>query len=51
MARVWVWARKVDARLPGKGNSNSNGVRPVHQIITIMKVDSDQLVVNKEFML
>ena len=28
--------RKVDVRLPGKGNSNSHGVRPIHQIITII---------------
>ena len=26
--------RKVDIRLPGKGNSNSQGERPVHQIIS-----------------
>ena len=24
-------ARKVDIRLPGKGDSNSHGARPVHQ--------------------
>ena len=29
--------RKVDVRLPGKGNSNSHGARPVHLIITMMK--------------
>ena len=29
--------RKVDVRLPGKGNSNSHGARPVHQIITTIK--------------
>ena len=29
--------RKVDVRLPGKGNSNSHGARPVHLIITIIK--------------
>jgi len=29
--------RKVDVRLPGKGNSNSNGARPVHLIITMIK--------------
>ena len=29
--------RKVDVRLPGKGNSNSYGARPLHLIITIMK--------------
>ena len=30
--------RKVDIRLPGKGNSNSHGARPVHQIISISQV-------------
>ena len=30
-------ARKVDARLPGKGNSNSHGARPVDLIITMIK--------------
>jgi len=34
--------RKVDVRLPGKRNSKSHGARPVHQIISIIKVDSDQ---------
>jgi len=28
---------KVDIRLPGKGNSNSHGARPVHRIITMIK--------------
>ena len=28
--------RKVDVRLPGKGNSNSHGARPIHQIITMI---------------
>ena len=32
-----AWPRKVDVRLPGKGNSNSHGARPVHLIITMMK--------------
>ena len=27
--------RKVDVRLPGKGNSNSHGARAVHQIISM----------------
>ena len=27
----------VDIRLPGKGNSNSHGARPVHQIISLIK--------------
>ena len=30
-------ARNVDVRLPGKGNSNSPGARPVHLIITMIK--------------
>ena len=29
--------RKADARLPGKGDSNSHGSRPVHLIITMIK--------------
>jgi len=29
--------RKVDARLPGKGNSKSHGARPVHLILTMIK--------------
>jgi len=29
--------RRVDVRLPGKGNSNSRGARPVHLIITMIK--------------
>ena len=29
-------ARKVDVGLPGKGNSNSHGARPVHVFITII---------------
>ena len=32
-----LWDRKVDVRLPGKGNSNPHSVRPVHLIITILK--------------
>ena len=28
---------QVDERLPGKGNSNSHGARPVHLIITTKK--------------
>jgi len=30
-------AGKVDIRLHGKGNSNSHGARPVHQIISMIK--------------
>jgi len=29
---LWRTPRKVDARLPGKGNANSHGARPVHLI-------------------
>jgi len=33
-----LWpVRKVDVTLPGKGSSNSHGVRPVHLIITMIK--------------
>ena len=28
--------RRVDIRLPGKGNSNSHGARPVRLIITMI---------------
>jgi len=28
--------REVDVRLPGKGNSNSHGARPVHVMITMI---------------
>ena len=31
------FSRKVDVRLPGKGNSNSHGARPVHLIMMMMK--------------
>ena len=34
---VSTGARKVNVRLPGKGNSNSHGGRPVHLIITMIK--------------
>jgi len=30
-------ARRVDVRLPGKGNSTSYGAKPFHIIITIIK--------------
>ena len=29
-------SRKIDVRLPGKGNSKSHGARPVHLIITMI---------------
>jgi len=30
-------SRKVDVRLPGKGNANSHGARPVRLIITMIE--------------
>ena len=30
-------ARKVDVRLPGKGDSKSHGARPVHLVMTMIK--------------
>ena len=35
--RVYFKPRKVLVSLPGKGNSNSHGARPVHPIISMMK--------------
>ena len=32
-----VCSRKVDVRLPGKGNSKSHGARPAHMIIMTIK--------------
>ena len=32
----WV-GRKVDVRLPVKGNSSTHGARPVHQIIAMIR--------------
>ena len=34
-SRLTSW--KVDIRLPGEGNPNTNGARPVHHIISMMK--------------
>ena len=34
---VATLVRKVDVRLPGKGDSNSHGARPVRLIITMIK--------------
>jgi hypothetical protein len=34
--------RKVDSRLPGTGNSNSHGARPVYLNHLDDRVDSDQ---------
>jgi hypothetical protein len=38
---------EVDVRLPGKGNSNSHGARPVHQTISMMKWIRTRNVVKK----
>ena len=38
--------KKVNVRLPGQGNSNSHGARPVHKIILMI-----EWVVNKEISL
>ena len=35
--QIYPTLRKVDVRLPGKGNSNPHGARPVHLIITMIK--------------
>jgi hypothetical protein len=32
-----VQGRKVDIKLPGKGNSDNHGARPVHKIISMIK--------------
>ena len=41
---------KVDIRLTGKGNSNSNGARPVHQIISMIKwIRSSRLSIKNSF--
>jgi len=31
------WTRQVDTRLPGRGNSNSHGAQPVHQVSSMIK--------------
>ena len=36
-SHVQVAARKVALRLPGTGNANSHGARPVHQIMLMIK--------------
>ena len=43
--------RKVDIRLPGEGNLNFHGARPVYLNHLDDEVDSDQQVVNKELSL
>ena len=44
-------ARRIDIRLPGKGNSNTRGARPVHCNHLDDSVDSDQQVVDEELSL
>jgi len=42
--------RKVDVRLPGKGNSNSHSARPVHLIVTVIKwIRTSRLPINHSF--
>jgi hypothetical protein len=43
--------RKVDIRLPGKGNSTSHGAKPVYENHLDDYVDSGQWLVNKELSL
>jgi len=41
--------RRVDVRLPGKGNLNSHGARPVHLIITMIKwIRTSRLSIKKQ---
>ena len=41
---------KVDVRLPGKGNSNSHGARPVLLIITMIKwIRTSRLAIKNSF--
>ena len=48
-AHGFLCGRKVDVRLPGKGNSNSHGARPVHQIISMMKwISTSRLAIEKK---
>ena len=44
-------ARKVDMRLPEKGDPNSHGARPVNETHIDVLVELDQWVVNKELSL
>ena len=46
------FSRKVDARLPGKGNSNSRGARPVHLTIMMIKwIRNSRLLIKNSFFL
>ena len=39
--------RRVDSRIAGKGDSNSHGARPVHQIISMIKwIRTNRLSIN-----
>jgi hypothetical protein len=45
-------SRKVDVRLPGKGNLNSHGARPVHLIVTMIKwILTRRLAIKNSFLL
>ena len=47
LKKVQNLSRKVDVRLPGKGNSNSHRARPVHLIITMIKwIQASRLSIN-----
>ena len=37
LERSCVLTNEIDMRLPEKGNSNSHGARPVHQIVSMIK--------------
>lgn len=43
--------RKVDIRLPGNGNSNAHGTKPVRSSHLCDQVDPNQLIANKELSL
>ena len=47
---VEVVQELVDVRLPGKGNSNSHGARPVHQINDkVIRISKLSIQINKDF--
>ena len=49
---VVVLKRQVDVKLPGKGNPNSHGTKPVHLIIKMMKwIRTSRLSINNSFSL
>jgi hypothetical protein len=48
---VSLFNRKLNVRLPGKGDSNSHGARPLHLIVTMMKWFRTSWFVDKELSL